>query len=396
MGSRRNATSRRSQLRRGARLRRLSQVISSLLGVVHAVRAKSDGFGLFVDRFMGGRAKLALRHSVPIPPLDENMVRECFSCVGSHVGDLAVLTNFSLAGINYLYGGSRAPNIPRKASAVQRGAQLRFVSKWWGLIRNASRSTDFLEGVAAPLTFAGIASATSGANLIASQVDGLGKCGLVDPASCLPTDVQQLFREPSRLFPDGLDGIPQVARYSCGARTEYASLVVAQLRSRKVALTRRPMCSASIFVVPKRGTDRLREVWDGSLISAASVAPEAPRWLADPAALVSLEASCVAPIYLSSRDGACFYDQLRLDDALVPYFGRPQVQIAELYAVGFGIDEVTSCLLDELEAKLFCHGLVVSSMPNVAHGLRTFGICGTTANDGILSRSWFPASPVLD
>ena len=137
----------------------------------------------------------------------------------------------------------------------------------------------------------------AGADLVASKVDGLNRSGLVDADFCLPQRDQKLFGDPSLLFRDGLDGIPKVSCYTSGSRHEYAALVVSQLKSQKVALTRFPMCSADTFVVSKRGTNRLREVWNGSLISAASCEPTTPRWLADPAALVVLEASCDAPVY---------------------------------------------------------------------------------------------------
>ena len=98
--------------------------------------------------------------------------------------------------------------------------------------------------------------------------------------------------------------------------------------------------------MPKRGTGRLREVWDGGLISVASCSSSAPRWLADPAALVSLEASLDAPLHLSTRDGACFYDQLKLDAALVPYFGGPLVRVSELLEVNLGMDEISAMVID--------------------------------------------------
>ena len=77
MGSRPSSTRRRAKLRQGARLRRLAQVFAHFLEIVHAVRARSDGFGAFVDRFMVGGAELAVRHCgdlVPIPPLDLGLV----------------------------------------------------------------------------------------------------------------------------------------------------------------------------------------------------------------------------------------------------------------------------------------------------------------------------------
>ena len=143
-------------------------------------------------------------------------------------------------------------------------------------LRHASRTSDFIDGFTTPLRSDDGLSATSDAALVAERVDGLARSGLVDPSYCLPQEISQLFDNPSRLFAGGLDGITQTVSYTRGNRSEYASLVVAQLRSKRVVLTTRPLCSANISVVPKRGTERLREVWDGSHISDAAFEPLMP------------------------------------------------------------------------------------------------------------------------
>ena len=102
----------------------------------------------------------------------------------------------------------------------------------------------------------------------------------------------------------------------------------------------------------KRGTERLREVWDGIAISKASVAPSTPRWLADPAALIALEASVDAPLYLSTRDGECFFDQLALEAPLIPYFGRPQLQVHELVAAGLEFSDIEELIIDPSTSTL--------------------------------------------
>ena len=356
MGFRLTATRRRAKLRQGARCRRLADIIKCFLSFVRVVRGRSDGYGAFVNRFLGGEPELSKRHCgdlVPIPPLDATLVGNNRLCDSAFVDSITELANFSMAGINYLYGGSRSIAIPRRATAVQRMAQLRFARKWWDLLRNASRSNDFMEGFGSPLSFDGCVTDAADAKLIAANVDGLSKSGRVDPSSCLPPEMQEMFSNPSTLFPNGVKDIPQVIRYTGGERVEYAALVVAQLRSQKTGLSRRPTCSANVFVVSKNGTTGLREVWDGSSISAASDTPDHPRWLADPAALVALEASCDSPIYLSTRGGKCFFDQLRLDDALVTYCGRPQVQVAELCAAGFDLSEIKLALVDA-DAQSIC------------------------------------------
>lgn len=186
----------------------------------------------------------------------------------------------------------------------------------------------------------------------ASLVVGIAKCGQVDPTLCLPTVATQLFRSQEDLFTHGLIDVSRKVMYKGGSRREYAKLVCTQLASHNVALMLRPTCSADTFVVAKSDAGWLREVWDGSLISTASVEPIAPRWLADPSALIALESSWDAPLYMSTRDGACFYDQLLLPSALIRFCGRPQVSVTELLQAGLPIEELRNYLIDGEGVKL--------------------------------------------
>ena len=164
MGLRTTATSRRATLRRGARMRKLSQVISSLVGLVADVRCRGGTFGSFVDAFEKGRTALAGRSCgdlVPIPNIVKDDILASFSCASPFITEMTQIVNFSLAGINFVYGGFRAIRTPRYASAVQRSAQLRFAAKWWGLVRQASRSDDFLDGFSSPIDFSNTSSFVS-------------------------------------------------------------------------------------------------------------------------------------------------------------------------------------------------------------------------------------------
>ena len=348
MGSRPSATQHRARLRRKAQHRRLKGVIASLLHLVGNVRSYGGPFGRFVDLFVTGSTPIG-RHCgdlLPIPPVSELVIATCLPKIGSLARDVAELANFSLAGTNFLYGGLRAVSIPQRPTHAQRSAQERLVGKWWVLLNHASATGDYAAGFASPLLFQISAGQGAKPELTASKVDGLAECGLVDPTPCLPKTTQRLFSERGRLFPHGTHNIPRFVKYTSGARGEYARLVRRQLETHKVALMHRPTCSAGTFAVAKRDTDRLREVWNGGLISASSVEPLAPRWLADPSALIVLESSCDSPLYLSTRDGACFYDQLKAPSSLIQYFGRPQLKASELHAVGLSGDELRTFLVD--------------------------------------------------
>ena len=266
---------------------------------------------------------------------------------------LTTLANFSLAGCNFLYGGMRAIAVPSRPTGAQSDAHAEILSKRWSLLRHASNTDDFISGlVSSPFFARSVTSQGAGPALDADRVDGISKCGQVDTAHWLPSDAQQLFGSEANLFPAGLVDVPVTVTFKGGSRFEYAKLVRAQLESRKVALMLRPSSSAGTFVVAKKDTSRLREVWDGSLISSASAEPTAPRWLADPSALIALESPWDRPIYVSSRDGACFFDQLLLPTSLCRFFGRPQISVAELVKAGLPITEVQDYLIDDDGHKL--------------------------------------------
>jgi hypothetical protein len=198
------------------------------------------------------------------------------------------------------------------------------------LIRQSGESDEFLKGAMAPSAMWSSSVGMGYAPLVACHVDGLAHCGQVDPSFCLPDELREIFRDPDLLFPKGVTAVPKVVRFTGGSRREYSTLVRQQLKAGKVALMREPVCSAGTFVIAKRGTNRQREVWNRGAIIAASGDPPQPRLMADPAALTALEASVDRPLFVSSRDGACFFDQLELEKGLVPYFGRPQVRVREL------------------------------------------------------------------
>ena len=107
-------------------------------------------------------------------------------------------------------------------------------------------------------------------------------------------------------------------------------------------------CQRSIFVIHKKGKTTQREVWNGSLITEAAAHPYFPPRLANPAALTDLEASSDRPLWVSGRDAKVFFDQLRAPSDLIPFFGRPAVEMRELCDIEGGLtsDEMEGFVLD--------------------------------------------------
>ena len=110
---------------------------------------------------------------------------------------------------------------------------------------------------------------------------------------------------------------------------EYATLVVRQLRSAKVELTLSVEAWASVFpVATSSGAER--EVWNGANLLSAAPAPPCPPHLANPTALVDLEAINGIRIRVSKRDAKCYFDQLSLPPAMRQWFGRPCLRISDI------------------------------------------------------------------
>ena len=126
MGVRTTGTRRRANLRRGARMCRLRNVITSLTCLVDDVGSSGGSFGAFAVDFE--KQRVAIGHGscgdlVPIPPIDEELVASPYSCASPFISEVTKLVNFTLAGIDYMYGGFRAINVPNHASGIQRSAQ---------------------------------------------------------------------------------------------------------------------------------------------------------------------------------------------------------------------------------------------------------------------------------
>lgn len=185
--------------------------------------------------------------------------------------------------------------------------------------------------------------------LRADCCDLISPSGDVGPLPWLPQEGRELVESPDKLFPCPPDGLRSFVNINREDRSEYARLVGRQIRCGKVGLASNIEAGATVFAVGKP-SGRQREVWHGSRLSEISVRPPKPVHLASPAALLNLEASVRAPMYVSKRDACCYFDQLKLPVKLRPWFARPSVLIDDLckYA-GFVRSELREHLIDDVD-----------------------------------------------
>ena len=113
--------------------------------------------------------------------------------------------------------------------------------------------------------------------------------------------MQRLLTTPDDIFPDLASGVLLADPVPRWGRLEYAKLVGRQMRSGKIQLT--PSCASYASVPPVgKSNGNLREVWNGAELSAKAVRPPKPPHLANPSALVHLEASHDFPLRAYKRD----------------------------------------------------------------------------------------------
>jgi hypothetical protein len=184
-------------------------------------------------------------------------------------------------------------------------------------------------------------------NLNADLCDCLELAGCVDTMPFLSEQAARVVRDPGRMFPNGVESCKKVT-FTGGKRLEYVKLIARHLRNKQCGLRAHVSANASVFAVSKAGKNKQRVVWNGSVLSSCAVLPPKPPLLISPTSLAHLEANSCHPIWVSKKDGSCFFDQLALLEQLQEYMGRPSVTVTELMKIGcFSREEVLAYLPDE-------------------------------------------------
>jgi hypothetical protein len=258
------------------------------------------------------------RDIFPLPLVDAAVAAELqFSYDGVADDDLPDLVvrvaNLSLQALNVL-SGFKAPVAQTGRCAPQRAVQFRVFTKAGKFVKTLHvceppAPTVGLGRLIHNEDLSGVKSAAP--KLDADRCDLLEHSGGVDPLPYADPAGRLTLNSADALFQEAnLDWV-RAARIGLGDRSEYARLVVRQLRSRKVCLRQSVRSSASIFAVGK-SSGGLREVWNGHDLSTLAAIPPKPPHLAGVTALVDLEASDEVPIVAFKRDARCFFDQLSL------------------------------------------------------------------------------------
>ena len=330
-----SATLRRALLRRRSASRRRDEADAFLDQVVTSICASGTPFGNFAKDIYDGSVKLTFdsnRNLVPLPICLLNSVPWPLECSAHQRETLLRLVNVSVAGINFLNASDAIACCSARASSAQRSSLSRLARKWWSVVCHIARKGDSVKHYVG--AFGDLAKRNqpcSSSSLKAHQVDMLDTCAKLDVDDFVPDAFAATTNDPALLFVDGMGTLPSSAPLR-GKRAEYVLLVRRQLRANKVALGRWAKHAAEVFTIHKKGSDKLREVWNGSALSQQAARPPTLPWLATPSSLTSLEASSDRKVWMSCRDGRVFFDQLCLPLALRRYFGKPGVTVQELQA----------------------------------------------------------------
>ena len=164
-------------------------------------------------------------------------------------------------------------------------------------------------------------------SLRADDVDILNPAGSLDPLPFVPCDTRAILSSPGLLFPPGVRPTPASRACKEPHIGDRATLTIRMLRAGRLRLMKAALASADTFVIGKRDTSKLREIWNGGLLTKAATAPDKPPLQASPAALATLECTADRPLYVSGRDGKVFFDQLKVPASIQPYLGRPRVPV---------------------------------------------------------------------
>jgi len=267
------------------------------------------------------------------------------------------LANLVGAALNFLFLDGEVSSIPARSSSLHRSV-FRRIARSFDNVLGELVQADWKLGVLGAfgrLTDRDCIDRYPA--LRAHDVDLLEPSGGLDPSPWLDPDVSALLSEPAELFPHGVAHIGKVVHSREANEGDRVSLVIKALRAGKLSLMVAPQASADTFRVAKPGSTKLREVWNGSALTAVSASPLKPPLQACPCSLATLECSHDVPLRVPCRDGRAFFDQLSLPHALRGYFGRPAVSIDQLLCppacesggatvLPMSRDEIDSCLLD--------------------------------------------------
>ena len=252
---------------------------------------------------------------------------------------LLAYANVSIAALNSLGSCSAsAPVLP--ASKVQRVALTNVVSKVANMWDRLMTLSDVdLEPAGAIWQ---LVSDPAVRPLNASLIDTPDVAAQCDPMPHLDEETRARILAPTGVFSSAPTRLLRFPGISGSERRQYIALVVVQLRAGKLALSSRILAGASVFGRVKSDGKRMREIWNGSLVSQAATRPPPPPDPVPPSCFAYQEVEPGQRLRASKRDAKCWFDQLKLPDHLQLYMGRPRVRRAELLAAGMTPAELTS------------------------------------------------------
>ena len=347
-------TRRRALLRRNARHRVVCRALALFATAVDAVEVLDTPIGRYLKCFEENAGGSRHDHDLlPLPFVKSSTWSVPLRTLPALKSLLFKLVNASSAGLNHLHGGSRRSECSGAPSKCQSSALTGICRRWWQLGIHLGQSAKRLTYDPEAYSNLVFRKSSSGARpLVAATVDVLEVCSTVDAQLHLPAELREIVENPTKLVTVADNKLSPDVVYTGGRRSEYVLLLRKEFRAGKITFQSNCKHAKQIFFLPKKSSDALREVWNGKGLSAATVQSPLPPWLSSPSCLADLEASDDRPLLMSARDGACFFDQLRVPKDLQPYFGKPYVSCEELCRHGDNSVDFAPLLSAELERIL--------------------------------------------
>ena len=326
---------------------RAAQLFDSLF---QCILGSATPFGKFVQKFVKGQVRTKAgrwRDLLPFPLFASSDLR--WKTKADKVTAEAVTRGLQLcvAGLNWLGGHSYTRCLPATLHKPHHHALDHLLDNMCLVFRGleCEDRTVCVDGAFLRMARGNIAHKFP--DLAADRV-GIPKfCATLDPLPFMQDEHANTIQDSSCMFPGGVSALPARTHYSGPSLHEYITLTVRELRAGRLGLSRSALCSADVFAVGKRDSDKQRVVWNGSRISEVCDRPPMPPMLANPHALGDLEASADRPLWASARDGQSWFDQLLLPDSLKQYMGRPCICLQDL--LGWQSPDDGSLTLNELQ-----------------------------------------------
>ena len=291
-----------------------------------AATSHSGALGSYVRSYLATTTVLVGRCGdiLPVPLLKSNE----FKPTGWTHYRWKVLQQFVgvvLSGLSFIYSVNLERGLPVSFNASQKVVCVRLIDKTVNLIHRlqGADESEVLRGLPRWYDDPTAKWCHSVPDLRCETDDSPDVAASVVPDKWMPVEARAIVSKPAELFREAPPDLSRFGGIAESDRSEYVKHTANLLRCGKLRLSGYAHAGGTVFVVgkPKLGSDglrRLREVWHGTRVSNAAVAPPKPPHLADVTSLTHLQLQKDELLRVSKRDAQCWHCRSWFDNIVCP------------------------------------------------------------------------------